>query len=115
MPTTMTDREQAFEAQFAHNEEFRFRVAARRDKLFAKWAAAEIRLSDAATTELVKAVLAIPDGPGHDAALVARVGEAFPGLNTRPSAVDLSAALAQCGGQARQQLLEPSSAVAAPI
>lgn len=115
MPTTMTDREQAFEAQFAHNEDFRFRVAARRDKLLAKWAAAKIRLSDAASAELVRAVLAIPDGPGHDAALVARVAEAFPGLNTRPSAADLSVALAHCEGQARQQLLEPSDVAAAPI
>jgi hypothetical protein len=36
--TTFEDRERAFEAKFAHDEEFRFLVTARRDKLFAQWA-----------------------------------------------------------------------------
>jgi hypothetical protein len=37
--TTMFDaRERAFEAKFAHDEEVRFRVTARRDRLFAQWA-----------------------------------------------------------------------------
>jgi len=35
MRTSFQDREQAFEANYAHDEEFRFRVTARRDKLFA--------------------------------------------------------------------------------
>ena len=34
--TTFQEREQAFEAKFAHDEEFRFLVTARRVKLFAE-------------------------------------------------------------------------------
>src|SRR3954451_22634436 len=36
--TTFDQRERAFEAMFAHDEEMRFRAEARRAKLFAGWA-----------------------------------------------------------------------------
>jgi hypothetical protein len=36
--TTLDERERAFEAMFAHDEEMRFRVEARRAKLLAAWA-----------------------------------------------------------------------------
>ncbi|MFL5332986.1 MAG: ATPase inhibitor subunit zeta [Geminicoccaceae bacterium] len=105
MPTTFRDREQSFEAKFAHDEEFRFRVIARRDKLFAQWAAARLRLSDAAAASLVKAVLAIPDGPSHDPGLLKRVAEAFPQDQRAPEG-ELLSALELCAQQAREQLLE---------
>jgi hypothetical protein len=105
MPTTFQDREQAFEAKFAHDQEFRFRVIARRDKLFAQWAAAKLRLSDEAAAALVKAVLAIPDGPSHDPALLKRVAEAF-AQNRGASEGELLSALELCARQAREQLLE---------
>src|ERR1700733_12890255 len=44
MPVTFYDREQAFEARFARDEEFRFLVHARRDKLFSRWAAAMLNM-----------------------------------------------------------------------
>ena len=37
--TTFDDREQAFEAAFSHDEEVKFKVQARRDKLFGEWMA----------------------------------------------------------------------------
>lgn len=37
--TTFDDREQAFEAKFAHDEEMRFRAEARRNKMLGLWAA----------------------------------------------------------------------------
>jgi hypothetical protein len=45
MPVAFHEREQAFEAKFAQDEEFRFLVAARRDKLLDRWAAAALGLS----------------------------------------------------------------------
>jgi hypothetical protein len=36
--TTLDERERAFEGMFAHDEELRFRVQARRPKLLAAWA-----------------------------------------------------------------------------
>lgn len=106
MPTTFQDREQGFEAKFAHDEAFRFLAVARRDKLFARWAANKVRLADAATEALVKNVLAIPGGAGHDEALLRHI-EGF--LSARRAAVseaDLAAALADCMRQAQRQLTE---------
>ncbi|MGR3622469.1 DUF1476 domain-containing protein [Pseudophaeobacter sp.] len=37
--TTFDDREQAFEAKFAHDEEMRFRAEARSNKMLGLWAA----------------------------------------------------------------------------
>ncbi|MGH6828267.1 MAG: ATPase inhibitor subunit zeta [Rhizomicrobium sp.] len=37
-------RERAFEAKWAHEEEMRFRLIARRDELLARWAASELDL-----------------------------------------------------------------------
>ena len=105
MTTMFHERERAFEAKFAHDEEFRFRVAARRDRLFAQWAAEMLRLSGEESDALVSAVHRIPNGPGHDQALLLyisdvlsqRGGEAFRG--------NVSAALKRCAVEARQQLL----------
>ncbi len=106
MPPTFHDREQAFEAKFAHDEEFRFIATAHRDKLFARWAAATMGLSGEGGEALVAAVLAIPDGPGHDQALLQHIAGL---LSTRDGGArdgDLSAALDRCAQQARQQLIE---------
>jgi hypothetical protein len=106
MPTTFHEREQAFEAKFARDEEFRFRVTARRDKLFARWAADRLHLPDQAAEVLVKAVLAISGGPGHDQALLKHIAEILSQYGDATEVGELSAALDLCGAKARQQLLE---------
>lgn len=104
--TTFEDREHAFEAKFAHDEEFRFLVAARRDKLFAHWAAAESRISGADKEALVKTVLAIPNGPGHHEALLRHVAGFLAAHGGETSHANLSNALDKCGRDAHQQLIE---------
>lgn len=44
--TTFDDRENAFEAKFAHDSELRFRAEARRNKLLGLWAAGLMGKSD---------------------------------------------------------------------
>jgi len=106
MPTTLNDREQAFEARFARDEEFRFLVAARRDKLFARWAANKVRLSDEVANDLVKSVLAIPNGPGHDQAVLRHVADALSASGGQPQEGELSGALEFCGQEARRRLIQ---------
>ena len=45
--TTFDDRERAFEAKFAHDEDMRFRLLARRNRLLGMWAAKLMNLSPA--------------------------------------------------------------------
>jgi hypothetical protein len=106
MPISFHDREQAFEARFARDEQFRFLATARRDKLLARWAAARLRLSDEATEALVKEVIAIPNGPKHDQTLLRHIS-AF--LSARDAGVpekNLPAILSECMLQAVRQLTE---------
>ena len=45
--TTFDDRERAFETKFAHDEEMKFRITARRNRLLGEWAARQMGLSEA--------------------------------------------------------------------
>ncbi len=106
MPTGWSEREQAFEAKFAHDAEFRFLVLARRDRLFAQWAAGRLHLSTEAGAALVREILAISDRPGHDEALLRRVTDAFAAKGAEPKPGELASALADCEDTARRQMIE---------
>jgi hypothetical protein len=106
MPTTFHDREQAFEARFARDEEFRFVAVARRDKLFARWAATKLRLSNEATEALVKEVIAIPNRPEHDQRLLQHIAALLSARDAGVLEKDLSAVLGECMQQAVRQLTE---------
>ena len=108
MPTSLHDREKAFEAQYAHEEEVRFLVTARRDKLFAKWAAAKIAVFEVTEDDLTEGVLAIAGGAGHDQAVLNFVAGAFLACGQRPADSELAAALELCGQQAREASMPPS-------
>ena len=100
MPTTLHDREQAFEAKFARDEEFLLLVVTRRDELLARWAATRLRLSDKTANALVNSVLSIPSGPGHDQALLGLIAGALSAAGEQAQEHELSAAL-ECSRQKR--------------
>ena len=104
--TTFQEREQAFEAKFAYDEEFRFLVLARRDKLFARWAAGRLGLTGQDEAGLTASVLALRGGPGHDEAVLRHVAQAFSGRGVGVGRPELASALDRCAAQARQQLLD---------
>lgn len=106
--TTFQERERAFEAKFVHDEESRFLVLARRDKLFARWAAERLGVSGQDGASLTASVLAIRDGPGHDEAVLGHIADAFARRGAGTSRPELTAALNRCATQARQQLLDDS-------
>jgi hypothetical protein len=55
--TTFDKREDAFEKQFAHDEELRFKATARRNKLLGQWAAEKLGLSGAEAESYAKSVV----------------------------------------------------------
>jgi hypothetical protein len=65
--TTFDKREEAFEQQFAHDEELRFKATARRNKLIGLWAAEKLGLSGAeADRYALSVVLADLEAGEHD-------------------------------------------------
>lgn len=65
--TTFDDREQRFEAEFAHDQDLKFRCEARRDKLVGMWAAEKLGLSGTEAEDYAKTVVkADLEEPGDD-------------------------------------------------
>ena len=57
MNSGFSDREKAFEDKWAHDEELRFKVLARRNKLLGLWAATEMGLKGPAAEDYAKSVV----------------------------------------------------------
>ena len=55
--TQFDDRERAFESKFAHDEEMKFRITARRNRLLGAWAARQMGLSDVEAESYAKDVV----------------------------------------------------------
>ena len=65
--TTFDDRENAFENKYAHDEEMRFRAAARANKLLGLWAADLMgKSADEATAYALEVVKADFEEAGHE-------------------------------------------------
>lgn len=54
---SMTERERDFESRYAHDQELRFRIEARRNKLLGLWAAAKLGYTEDAATDYAQAVI----------------------------------------------------------
>jgi len=106
--TTFEDRERAFEAKWAHDEEMQFRLIVRRNELLGRWAGAELGLQGAAMEDYVAGLVALALtgknlealtlklradlGPAHSDAVILRKMEEFhdaaamdAGLGQRPA------------------------------
>lgn len=55
--TQFDDRERAFEAKYARDEEMQFRITARRNRLLGQWAAKQMGLNEAETESYSKDVV----------------------------------------------------------
>jgi hypothetical protein len=71
--TTFDDREKEFEARFRHDQEFRFKVTARRNRLLGMWASERLGLLGAAAETYVKHVVDAQFQPGGDKRVVDKV------------------------------------------
>jgi hypothetical protein len=68
--TTFDRREEAFEKQFAHDEELKFKATARRNKMLGLWAAEKLGLSGAEADSYALSVVMFDfeDAGDHDVA-----------------------------------------------
>ena len=75
MPT-FEDREKGFEAKFTHDQEQRFKIAARRNRLLGLWAAERLGLAGAEAEAYAKqVVMADFEKPGDDDVIAKVVGD----------------------------------------
>jgi hypothetical protein len=65
MSGTFDERRKGFEEKWAHDEEMRFKVVARRDKLLGEWAARELGLKGPQMESYAKAIVSSDVGGGE--------------------------------------------------
>src|SRR4029077_13955007 len=70
--TTFDKREEAFEQQFAHDEELKFKATARRNKMLGLWAAQKLGLSGAEAENYAQSI-GRAKFAGGDPAVIAKV------------------------------------------
>jgi hypothetical protein len=71
--TTFDEREKEFEARFKHDQEFRFKVTARRNKLLGLWAAERMGLGDAAAEAYAASIVEAEFAPGGDRHIIEKL------------------------------------------
>jgi hypothetical protein len=70
--TTFDKREEAFEQQFAHDEELKFKATARRNKMLGLWTAQKLGLSGAEAENYAQSIV-MAEFDGGDPAVIAKV------------------------------------------
>ena len=104
--TTFDDRERAFEAKFARDEEMAFRVTARRNRLLGHWAAAQMGLTPEEADAYAKAVVQADfEEGGHEDVIRKLLGDLLAaGIETDEATV--RRAVEEKNVEARRQLME---------
>ena len=103
------DRERAFETKFAHDEEMKFRITARRNRLLGEWAARQMGLSEAETESYGKDVVRADFEEAGDEDVIRKVlGDlTAAGVDTSDEAV--REALRNKEIEARRQIIEATN------
>lgn len=103
--TTFDDRERAFEAKFARDEEMAFRVTARRNRLVGTWAAGLMGLTPEETDAYAKAVVQADFEEAGDEDVVRKVVGDLLSANVDIDEARVREALRDSTIEARRQLI----------
>ena len=104
--TTFDDRERAFEAKYARDEEMAFRVTARRNRLLGQWAAAKMALTPEETDAYAKAVVQADFEESGDEDVIRKLLGDLTAAGVEIDDAAVRAAVEQMTVEARRQLME---------
>lgn len=100
--STFDDRENAFEAKFAHDADMQFKAEARRNKLLGLWAAELLGKSGAAADEYAKEVIKSDfEEPGEEDVYRKVAGD----LGSKSDEATIRAKMAELMAEAKGQIL----------
>lgn len=103
------NREKGFEAKYSLDQETRFKVTARRDRLLGEWAAGEMGLGAGDVAAYAKDVVSSNfERPGDDDVVEKVLGD-FEARGISISEQDLRAKMDELGALAHQQITEGKS------
>ena len=104
--TTFDDRERAFEAGFAHEQEMAFRVTARRNRLVGTWAAGLMGLTAEETDAYAKAVVQADFEEAGDEDVIRKLLGDLVSAQVDVDEAKVRTALTDATVEARRQLME---------
>ena len=104
--TTFDDRESAFENKFAHDEEMRFRVLARRNRLLGEWAAGLMGLSGVETEAYAKEVVRADFEEAGDEDVIRKVLGDLTSAGVDGDDMQIREMLSEKMAQARRQIID---------
>ena len=102
---TFKDREKEFEARFKHDQDFRFKVTARRNRLLGLWAADRMGLSGNAADAYAKTVVAAEFDRGGDQHVMDKVAADLAAKGQTITADQIKFELEHFAAKAREQLM----------
>jgi len=107
--TQFNDRERAFESKFAHDEEMKFRITARRNRLLGEWAARQMGLSGAETESYAKDVVRSDFEEAGDHDVVRKVLGDLTAAGIETDEASVQEALRNKEIEARRQIIESTN------
>ena len=102
--TTFDDREQGFEAKFAHDQDVEFKISARRNRLLGVWAAEQMGLQKAQHDDYARAVVKSDFEQPGDEDVLRKVFEDFKGAGVQVSEADIRLKMDELMAVAREQI-----------
>lgn len=100
--TTFDDREHAFEAKYAHDEEMKFKAEARRNKLLGLWAAGLLGKGEAEAAAYATAVIASDFQEAGDEDVFRKLAA---DLGAKADEATIRAKMAELMSEAKRQLM----------
>ena len=107
--TQFDDRERAFESKFAHDEEMKFRITARRNRLLGEWAARQMGLSEVETESYAKDVVRADFENSGEHDVIRKVLGDLTSAGVDCDEEKVAEALKNKGIEARRQIIEASN------
>lgn len=103
------DRERAFESKFAHDEQMKFRVIARRNRLVGEWAARKMGLSDEETASYAKDVVRADFEEAGDGSVIRKLLGDLTGAEIDVDEAQIREALEHKTVEAKRQIIQEQS------
>ena len=107
--SSFNDRERAFEAKFAHDEDMKFRMMARRNRLLGQWAAEKMGLSEAEAESYAKDVIRADFEEAGDEDVIRKLLGDLTAAGVECDDASIREAVAHKEVEARRQIIEASN------
>jgi len=107
--TQFNDRERAFESKFAHDEDMKFRIIARRNRLLGEWAARLMGLSEAESESYAKDVVRADFEEAGDDDVIRKVLGDLTAAGVETDDAKIREALTHKEVDARRQIIESTN------